>query len=364
MQFANLHTHTLFSDGAISPEDLVKKVYDEPDLAYFALADHDTMSGIEPVFRSKSRYESGIQSKRIRFIPGVELSLMDEPSDLVVHLIGLFPHINEENHKEELKRVDAVLGEFCRYRSSNRGIRDLDARIRRAFAINLDGLAERYHSAEEVIGLLRQRAEVKNRACFRQAGKEHDVIQHPIPVSYQTIIDYWEELVPSSTKEKVTLYILRPDRQKTEKLREIYMSEGMGASEAKKLAEENQGTLCNIKKPALQEKGILEGLALIKKAGAVSILVHPAVDHRQIGYDDFDRHILYPLIDQGLDGIEVYYPYDRSYRDEAMQHYEKVAREQGLLISGGTDFHGDGRIGLSEVKLDAREALRLINYRT
>lgn len=364
MPFANLHTHSLFSDGTISPYDLVKRVYGEPELAYFALTDHDTMSGIEPVFRFKRQYEARPHTKTFRFIPGVEVSLKDERTDLVIHLIGLFPFVNEENYREELKRIDTVLGDFCRYRSSHRGIRDLDARIKRAFDINLDGLAGRYRRAEDVIGLLRQRADAESRTHFRKAGKEQDVIQHPIPVTYQTIIDHWEELLPSSTKEKVTLYILRPDRQKTEKLRQIYVSEGMRPSEAERLAEENQGTLCNIKKPTLNEKGILEGLALLKKARAVSILVHPAVDHRQIGYDDFDQRILYPLIDHGLDGLEVYYPYDPTYRDEAIQHYGKIAREQGLLISGGTDFHGDGRVGLSDVKLDAKEALKLINYKT
>jgi hypothetical protein len=235
------------------------------------------------------------------------------------------------------------LGEFCRYRSLKRGERDLDGRIIRAFDSNLDGLADRFQSAEEVIGILRSRAEVKNEALFKQAEKEQDVIQHPIPFSYQTIIDHWEDLVPNSSREKIILYILRSGRRKTERLAEIYQSEGMNRAEARRLA--------------------FEGLELLKKAKAISILVHPAVDHEKLSYEDYDRNVLYPLIDQGLNGIEVYYPYDPSYREDAIAHYAKIARKHGSLISGGTDFHGDGRVGLSDVKLDQDEALRIINHK-
>jgi hypothetical protein len=137
----------------------------------------------------------------------------------------------------------------------------------------------------------------------------------------------------------------------------------MDGADARNLAKTNQGTLCRIVNPPPSDKGIFEGLDLLKRAQAVSILVHPAIGHGGQGYEDFDRNILYPLMDQGLDGIEVFYPYDPSYREEAIEHYAKIARKHGLLISGGTDCHGDGRIGLSDVKLDQNEALRIIHHK-
>jgi predicted metal-dependent phosphoesterase TrpH len=363
MLFANFHTHTFFSDGAITPEDLVIKVLQEHDLGYFALTDHDTLSGIEPLFRALKKHEQLVHSNEKRFVPGIELSLREEGTGINVHLAGLFPSVNQDNYPEALKRIDAQLGEFCRYRSMKRGQRDLDGRIKRAFELNLDGLADRFQTAEEVISILQNRAETKNRALFKEAEKEQDIIQHPIPFTYQTIIDHWEDLVPNSTKEKVTLYILRPVKQKMERLAQIYQSQGMNGSDAIKLAETNQGTLCRIVDPPPSDTGILEGLELLKKVKAVSILVHPAIDHVERSYETYDRNVLYPLMDQGLDGIEVFYPYDPSYREEAIAHYTKIAREHGLLISGGTDFHGDGRIGLSDVKLDQNEALRIINHK-
>ncbi|MBW2063986.1 MAG: hypothetical protein JRJ03_03525 [Deltaproteobacteria bacterium] len=356
MEFANLHLHTLFSDGATSPGDLAEEVFGEPGLKYFALTDHDTMSGIEPLFRAIKNERPG---EKI-FIPGVELSLREEDLGLNIHLIGLYPGVNRENYREALARIDRVLGEFCRTRSINRGLRDLDARVKLAHDLNLDGIADKFARAEDAIGFLRQKAETRNRKIFRETGKSGDIIEHPIPLTYQLIVDHWKELFPSGSREKTILYILRPDSQKAETLAGIYVSEGLGGSEARRLALERQGILCNIKRPAIQEKGSLDGLEMLKRSGAVSILAHPAIDHRRIDFEEFDSRILYPLLDHGLDGIEVFYPYDTSYRPEAIERYEGIARKRGLLISGGTDFHGDGRVGLREIKLDVREAQRIM----
>ena len=45
-----------------------------------------------------------------------------------------------------------------------------------------------------------------------------------------------------------------------------------------------------------------------------------------------------------------------TYRDEAIRRYYEIARKHNLFISGGTEFHSDGRTGMSDVKLDVNEA--------
>ena len=361
MTFANLHMHTFFSDGAVSPEKLMNEIYNLKDLEYFALTDHDSLSGIEPIFRLKKMHEAEGTSQKKVFIPGIELSLKDRDTNLSVHLIGLFPDINEGNLNEELKNLDFILGEFCRYRCLNRAIPDMDSRIRHAFSINLDGLKDNYNSADEVIAFLRNKADRKNASLLLSQDKDKDIINYPIPITYQTIIDHWEELLPSSSKEKVTLYILRPNKQKIKDLAKIYISEGMDKPEADKLAEKMQGVLARFERTPIDEISILEGLAFLKKTGAITIVAHPAVDHFRISYYEFDQTILYPMINSGLDGIEVFYPYDMNYRDEAISHYKAIAEEKDLLISGGTDFHGDGRTTLDEITLNAGYAKAIIN---
>ena len=362
MGFANLHLHTHFSDGLTSPAELAEKVAAEKNLEYFAVTDHDTLSAIEPVFRSLKQLGDSTPSKTKRFIPGIELSLVHEETNNTVHLLGYFPAITEANMAEGLKRIDAVLGDFCRYRAENRALKDVDARIFRAFELNLDGIAERFDAPETVIGILREKADAKNAERFREAEKDGDAIRYPIPATYQIIIDHWEELLPDASREKAALYVLRPDPSKKERLARIYRAEGMERSKAAALSEKHQGALIFFKEASpIKEMDVFEGLKLLQKADAVTILAHPAVDHVRLSYEEFDSRILYPLMEEGLEGIEVFYPYDISYRDEAIKRYGKITRENDLLISGGTDFHGDGRTGLSDVQLEVEKALEIIH---
>ncbi len=69
---------------------------------------------------------------------------------------------------------------------------------------------------------------------------------------------------------------------------------------------------------------------VIHDAGGVASMAHPGVTKR----DDLIR----PLADHGLDAIELHHS-DHSPDDE--RHYRGLAGRLGLLVSGGSDFHGD-----------------------
>ena len=77
---ADLHTHTNFSDGSFSPEELVaeaKKV----GLTYLAVTDHDTVDGVRYL------YENNLYpNKSIKIIPGIEISANHPDHD--VHIVG------------------------------------------------------------------------------------------------------------------------------------------------------------------------------------------------------------------------------------------------------------------------------------
>lgn len=68
----------------------------------------------------------------------------------------------------------------------------------------------------------------------------------------------------------------------------------------------------------------------VHEAGGVASMAHPGVTRR----DDLIR----PLVDRGLDAIEVYHS-DHSPQDE--QGYRGIASRLGILVTGGSDFHGD-----------------------
>ncbi|MCK5077971.1 MAG: PHP domain-containing protein [Calditrichia bacterium] len=79
----DLHTHSTFSDGSLTPEQLVKEAV-KCNLSAIALTDHDTVSGIPNFLKACKKH-------RIKGIPGIEFSVNDELSGGgQVHLIGLF----------------------------------------------------------------------------------------------------------------------------------------------------------------------------------------------------------------------------------------------------------------------------------
>jgi hypothetical protein len=95
-----------------------------------------------------------------------------------------------------------------------------------------------------------------------------------------------------------------------------------------------------------------EAVALIHQAGGCAVLCHPTGGPGAGMWAS-------SLAEAGLDAIEVHYP-AHSPEDEAK--LMEVAAEFGLLISGGSDFHGEPKpetaIGCETVSAVELEALR------
>ncbi len=64
--YADLHLHTNFSDGTMSPEELIVEAM-HAGLDAIAITDHDILDGIGPALATGEKY-------RIEVIPGIELS--------------------------------------------------------------------------------------------------------------------------------------------------------------------------------------------------------------------------------------------------------------------------------------------------
>lgn len=77
---SDLHMHTTYSDGKLTPEELVAKVK-EAGLTYMAITDHDTVEGISHL------YENGLYPARgIHIIPGIEFSAHHPTRE--IHILG------------------------------------------------------------------------------------------------------------------------------------------------------------------------------------------------------------------------------------------------------------------------------------
>jgi predicted metal-dependent phosphoesterase TrpH len=78
-RFIDLHSHSVASDGALAPADVVRAARDA-GLGAIALTDHDTIGGIAEA--TATARELGV-----RVVPGCELSAYD--GDVEVHLLAL-----------------------------------------------------------------------------------------------------------------------------------------------------------------------------------------------------------------------------------------------------------------------------------
>ena len=99
------------------------------------------------------------------------------------------------------------------------------------------------------------------------------------------------------------------------------------------------GRSCYVKKFKLNPA---ETIDMIDRLKGLAVLAHP----HTIGNDE----LVGELAQLGLRGIEVYCPE----RDKAtIEHYQSLAKEHGLLITGGSDCHGLGkdRILMGEIKI-------------
>ncbi len=77
----------------------------------------------------------------------------------------------------------------------------------------------------------------------------------------------------------------------------------------------------------------LEAGKLIRECKGIPVLAHP-------GLIRDDRMVL-DLLSSASVGLEVYYNYFDTNRDELITHYERMAQERGLVTTGGSDYHGN-----------------------
>jgi predicted metal-dependent phosphoesterase TrpH len=102
------------------------------------------------------------------------------------------------------------------------------------------------------------------------------------------------------------------------------------------------------------EVDALEAIALVRAAGGVTVFAHAGASGRGRIVGD---QVIAEMAAAGLDGLEV----DHPDHDPAMRsHLRAVAAEQGLLVTGASDFHGSHkpvRLGENVTARDQYEAL-------
>ncbi len=141
MRYADLHLHTLFSDGTYTPNELLRGAQDK-GLAAISLVDHDTVSGIELALKEA-------KAKKIEVIPGIELSA--EYKSKEVHILGYFIDYKSKNlsrklavlRENRIRRIHKIVGEL-----KNIGLK---LKAQSVFDIAAGGTPGRMHIAQAMV---------------------------------------------------------------------------------------------------------------------------------------------------------------------------------------------------------------------
>jgi predicted metal-dependent phosphoesterase TrpH len=73
-----------------------------------------------------------------------------------------------------------------------------------------------------------------------------------------------------------------------------------------------------------------DAVGYIHASGGLAFVAHA-------GYYIEDRDAFYELLEGGFDGIEIFHP---KHTNSVVKTLSRIANEYGLLVSGGSDFHG------------------------
>ena len=267
----DLHTHTCYSDGTLSPTELVRKAR-EIGLSAVAVTDHDTTAGIPEAQAAGARFG-------VEVVAGVEISALHPYGTL--HILGYF--INPEN--ESLQKQ---LREYINARNRRN---PLILKRLRQFGFSLE--------MKEVTALAG--GEVINRPHIAQAMVEKGYVQNR-----QEAFDR-------------------------------FLGQGASAYVPKEVFT-----------PA-------DSIRFIHDAGGVAVLAHPD----QLQAESLEKTLdeIRCLKEMGIDGVEAYHG---SCHPEISKIYADFALELGLVVTGGSDFHGDLK---HDVELGQTRSLPFIPYK-
>lgn len=254
MQSVDLHVHSTYSDGTLSPAELIANAK-ETGLAAMALTDHDTTDGIDEA-------KAAAKGSGVELIPGIELSC-NYGGFKEIHIVGLYINKNDKEFNEAIKQA--------RFSREERNYKIAALFQNLGIPVSVEELRKDYDNA------------VITRAHFADWLVKHGFVL--------------------SRKEAFDRYL-------------------------------NDNGPCYIPRERISAA---YAISLIKNAGGVPVLAHPTLYH--LG-SDVMKKMLGDLKSYGLIGIECFYS---TYTKGEEIEIRGLAKEFGLIPSGGSDFHGDNK---------------------
>jgi len=251
-----LHCHTTFSDGSLTPTELVAAAAGAGVRA-IAVTDHDTLSGWDEARQATERHG-------LDFVPGVEVSTVARGRSL--HVLGFYPR------REWLEAP------------------------------------------------LRDRADGRRRRAEKMVAK---LAELGVPVALPVLED---GMAPGRPHVAQALVAAGHARTQREAFDRWLHDDGPAYVHYEKFS-------------------AVAGIRLLRDCGAVPVWAHPFLFR-----GGAVEAMLPELVAAGLQGLEIYHP---SHSPNQRAALEQLARDYGLLATGGSDFHGPSSDGpqLNELQL-------------
>jgi len=285
----DLHTHSNFSDGDLSPQDLVNEAAKE-GLRAIALADHDTIKGLDTAGKTAAGMtdiQSDINGK-FHFIPGIEININWTKDKAARGAPGIGPG-----------------GEF------------------HLLGLGLKSPTPGFIAA---VDRLTRNREARNREIL-----ERMIEQSLIDPSDRESV--WEELSAISGGNSLgrphfaALMVKRKISKNVNQAFNRYLAAG------KPLYAPKEGLVFE------------EAAALIRESGGIAVLAHPLSLYIAWGRLP---DMIKTLKNLGLMGVEAWHPIAKH---SSCRRLEALAKSLNLYVTEGSDYHGafrpDSRLGYS-----------------
>jgi len=137
----DLHTHSYYSDGLLSPKDVARKAVNA-GCNFFSLTDHDTLHGLEEA----KKYS---ESSNLTFINGVEISAQHNSQS--IHIVGLGINPNEKILIDGLKKNNQFRVDRAKKISEGLGRVGITRAYEKARALSKTDYITRTHFAQMLI---------------------------------------------------------------------------------------------------------------------------------------------------------------------------------------------------------------------
>jgi len=231
----DLHTHSYFSDGTLSPTELVN-LAESLKMQALAITDHDTTMGLDEGI-SAAKY------KNVNFIPGIELSVIHKPGEL--HILGLglknwenapiLKKINNsrESRNKQIIEIMNLNGLSIKYTDLEKSTKGTIGRphfavwmLKNGYVKNMNEAFKEYLSRGKTFYIPREMISLEEAIDFIHNCRGLAIIAHPlnIAVNFNTLlekIDNWLDLgidgfegMYGSAKKNITQRLLNYGRAK------------------------------------------------------------------------------------------------------------------------------------------------------